>query len=61
MHPHIAFGSAVFLWDPTSRAYLAKKRAEGKPYNVAVSHAAKKLTRVMFHLVNTNKEFISQA
>lgn len=51
----------VCFWDPTFRAYLAKKRAEGKPYNVAVSHAAKKLTRVMFHLVKTNKEFIPQA
>ncbi|MBK5262675.1 MAG: IS110 family transposase [Peptostreptococcaceae bacterium] len=29
--------------DPTFNAYLQKKRAEGKPYNVAVSHAAKKL------------------
>lgn len=26
-------------------AYLAKKRAEGKHYNVAISHAAKKLVR----------------
>jgi len=51
----------VCRWDPTFNAYLAKKRAEGKPYSVAVSHAAKKLTRVMFHLVKTNKEFISQA
>ena len=51
----------VCHWDPTFNAYLAKKRAEGKPYNVAVSHAAKKLTRVMFHLVKTNKEFVPQA
>ena len=51
----------VCIWDPTFNAYLAKKRAEGKPYNVAVSHAAKKLTRVMFHLVKTNKEFVPQA
>ena len=51
----------VCHWDPTFRSYLAKKRAEGKPYNVAVSHAAKKLTRVMFHLVKTNKEFVPQA
>ena len=50
----------VCHWDPTFNAYLAKKRAEGKPYNVAVSHAAKKLTRVMFHLVKTNKEFVPQ-
>jgi hypothetical protein len=51
----------VCHWDPTFKAYLAKKRAEGKPYNVAVSHAAKKLTRVMFHLAKTNKEFVPQA
>ena len=57
------FNAAKYVchWDPTFRAYLAKKRAEGKPYNVAVSHAAKKLTRVMFHLVKTNKEFVPQA
>ncbi len=57
------FNAAKYVchWDPTFRTYLHKKRAEGKPYNVAVSHAAKKLTRVMFHLVKTNKEFISQA
>ena len=29
-------------------AYLAKKRAEGKHYNVAISHAAKKLVRLIF-------------
>ena len=28
--------------------YLAKKRAEGKHYNVALSHAAKKLVRLIF-------------
>ena len=57
------FNAAKYVchWDPTFNAYLAKKRAEGKPYNVAVSHAAKKLTRVMFHLVKTNKEFVLQA
>ena len=37
----------VCVWDPTFAAYLAKKRAEGKHYNVAISHAAKKLVRVM--------------
>ena len=51
----------VCHWDPTFKTYLAKKRAEGKPYNIAVSHAAKKLTRVMLHLVKTNKEFVPQA
>ena len=33
----------VCRWDPTFAAYLAKKRAEGKHYNVALSHAAKKV------------------
>ncbi len=40
----------VCHWDPTFAAYLAKKRAEGKHYNVAVSHAAKKLVRLIFAL-----------
>ncbi|KXB41135.1 transposase [Amygdalobacter nucleatus] len=51
----------VCHWDSTFNAYLAKKRAEGKPYNVAVSHAAKKLTRVLFHLVKANVAFIPLA
>ena len=40
----------VCLWDPTFAAYLAKKRAEGKHYNVAISHAAKKLVRLIYAL-----------
>ncbi len=38
----------VCHWEPTFAAYLAKKRAEGKHYNVALSHAAKKLVRLIF-------------
>ena len=38
----------VCIWDPTFAAYLAKKRAEGKHYNVAISHAAKKLVRWIY-------------
>ena len=38
----------VCLWDPIFSAYLAKKRAEGKHYNVAISHAAKKLMRLIY-------------
>ena len=38
----------VCHWDPTFSVYLAKKRAEGKHYNVALSHAAKKLVRLIF-------------
>jgi len=38
----------VCNWDPTFAAYLAKKRAEGKHYYVAISHAAKKLLRLIY-------------
>lgn len=38
----------VCHWDPTFATYLAKKRAEGKHYNVALSHAAKKLVRLIY-------------
>ena len=53
------FNAAKYVchWDEGFHQYLAKKRAEGKPYNIAVSHAAKKLTRVIFHLVKTNQSF----
>lgn len=40
----------VCIWDNTFASYLAKKRAEGKHYNVAISHAAKKLVRVIYQI-----------
>lgn len=40
----------VCTWDKTFADYLAKKRAEGKHYNVALSHAVKKLVRLIFAL-----------
>ena len=43
----------VCHWDPTFAAYLAKKRAEGKHYNVALSHAVKKLVRLIYALENS--------
>ena len=45
------------LWDPTFAAYLAKKRAEGKHYNVAISHAAKKLVRLMYALEKSKQPY----
>ena len=51
----------ICIWDPTFRAYLAKKRAEGKHYNVAISHAAKKLVRLIYHLETTGETYISKA
>ena len=57
------FNAAKFVchWDPHFHEYLAKKRSEGKAYNVAISHAAKKLMRVIYHLVKTNQVFVGQA
>lgn len=51
----------VCHWDPTFAEYLAKKRAEGKHYNVATSHAVKKLVRVIYHLEKTNQQYIKAA
>ena len=48
----------VCLWDPTFAAYLAKKRAEGKHYNIAISHAAKKLVRVIYQLEKSGQPYI---
>ncbi len=48
----------VCHWDPTFATYLAKKRTEGKHYNVAISHAVKKLVRVIYHLEKSNQQYI---
>ncbi len=40
----------VSQWDPKFAAYLAKKRAEGKHYNVAITHVAKKLVRTIYRM-----------
>ena len=47
----------VCIWEPSFAAYLAKKRAEGKHYNIAISHAAKKLVRLIFALQTSGKAF----
>ena len=47
----------VCLWDPTFAAYLAKKRAEGKHYNVALSHAAKKLVRLIYAMEKSGQAY----
>lgn len=47
----------VCHWDPTFKEYLAKKRAEGKHYNVAISHAAKKLVRVIWALEKSGQPY----
>ncbi len=51
----------VCRWDPTFSAYLAKKRAEGKHYNVAISHAAKKFVRVIYALQKSGQAYRTAA
>lgn len=57
------FNAAKFVckWDPAFAAYLAKKRAEGKHYNVAISHAAKKLVRLIFALEKSGQPYFLAA
>jgi len=47
----------VCIWDPTFKVYLARKRAEGKHYYVAISHACKKLVRVIYRLQLTGEAY----
>ena len=53
------FNAAKYVcrWDSTFAVYLAKKRAEGKHYNVAISHAAKKLVRLIFALEKSGESY----
>ena len=47
----------VCLWDPTFSAYFAKKLTEGKHYNVALSHASKKLVRLIFAMEKSRQPY----
>ena len=47
----------VCIWDPTFAAYLAKNRAEGKHYNIAISHAAKKLVRMIYAMERSGQPY----
>ena len=51
----------VCIWEPSFAAYLAKKRAEGKHYNVAISHVAKKLVRVIYAMQKSGQPYRSAA
>lgn len=71
--PMVKHGSAYLRWafltaartvamrDTCFKVYLAKKKSEGKHHFVAISHTAKKLVRVVFHLLTTNSSFVPQA
>ena len=51
----------VCLWDESFATYLAKKRAEGKHYNVALSHAAKKLVRLIYAMERSGQPYSKSA
>lgn len=57
------FNAARYVchWDSTFAEYLSKKRSEGKHYYVAISHAVKKLVRVIFHLERTGQAYLKAA
>ena len=57
------FNAAKFVcrWEPNFAAYLARKRAEGKHYNVAISHAAKKLVRLIYAMEKSGRAYRSAA
>lgn len=50
----------VSMRDAAFAAYMAKKRSEGKHFNVAQSHVGKKLIRVIYSLLKNNTAFIPQ-
>lgn len=47
----------VCYWNPVFSEYLAKKRSEGKRYNIALSHAAKKLIRLIFAMQKSGQTY----
>ena len=51
----------VCHWNPVFAEYLAKKRAEGKHYNVALSHSMKKLVRLIYALQKSGKTYLAAA
>ena len=54
----LIYGSFTLLGRyPVLYEYYKKKRDEGKSHNVALSHVAKKLLRVIFYLEKNNKDF----
>ena len=47
----------VSKWDPTFAAYLTKKLTEGKHFNVAITHVAKKLVRTIYRMELTGETY----
>jgi len=48
---------SFMMHNPVIYTYYHKKRHEGKSHRVALNHVAKKLIRIIFHLVKNNTQF----
>lgn len=48
-------------WDESFGTYLQKKISEGKHYNVAITHATKKLVRLIYAMEKSGKPYIKAA
>lgn len=46
-----------YMYNPTVYDYYHKKRHEGKSHRVALTHVAKKLIRIIFHLVKNDESY----
>ncbi|MBD5467930.1 MAG: IS110 family transposase [Lachnospiraceae bacterium] len=51
----------VCYWGSSFGEYLEKKRSEGKHYNVALSHAAKKLVRLIYAMEKSGQPYSKTA
>lgn len=63
--PHLRWAflqaaKAIARFSPAFKAYLRTKLEQGKHYNVAITHVAKKLIRLLFHLLKNNVSFDEQ-
>lgn len=52
---------SVSQHDSAFREYLGSKLAEGKHYNCAMGHVAKKLIRLVYHLMATGEDYQAKA
>ena len=57
------FNAAKYVckWEPAFTAYLKKKLVEGRHFNVAISHAAKKHVRLLYHLETSGEKYTPQS
>ncbi len=49
--------TAAATFDPHMKAFLQKKRAEGKPYMNAIGHVTRKMTNIIFAVLRDNKPY----